>query len=53
MEPTLKNIMLYFGMTPGEFSREWNNKSGDPAKTLTQEDKDQIKAGMASETWTY
>lgn len=45
MEPTLKNIMLFFGITPAEFTREW--------KQLTPEDKEQIKSGLTSETYTY
>lgn len=45
MEPTLKNMMLFFEMTPAQFTKEW--------KELTPKDKQQIKEGLSSETYTY
>lgn len=45
MEPTLKNLMSFFGMTVQQFTREW--------KMLTPEDKEQIKSGLANNSLTY
>lgn len=45
MEPTLKNIMAFFEMSPSDFSKEW--------KKLTPEDKEQIKHGLMTNTYTY
>jgi hypothetical protein len=44
-DATLKNVMAYFGIPTGIFSREW--------KELTDADKQQIKAGIGNGTETY
>jgi hypothetical protein len=44
-DATLKETMAYFGISIGQFGKEW--------KELTDEDKAQIKAGIGDGTFTY
>lgn len=42
---TVKEVMAFFGMSAGEFAREW--------KLLTDSDKAALKAGIGSQSFTY
>lgn len=47
MSATLKDVREFFGMTVGQFRDEWTKQG------LTEEDKEQIKAGIGNGTMTY
>jgi hypothetical protein len=45
VEATVSEVMKFFGMTPAKFTAEW--------KSMSDEDKKQLKQGIGNESLTY